>query len=175
MPIIPCFDPSTGASGGPAPGGSADPVTPPAAQSQSVGAGGSLSDVTFGAFTDPGGRISTYSATKTNVVGSATITGSGLGPYAIAGDADGEVLSIELDALDASSNVLATAVYTGSIATPTGGTSEWSQAASTDYTTTSTGSLSSGSAVIDGITYDGRQPNDYLKQFKIGLKNDETL
>jgi len=28
---------------------------------------------------------------------------------------------------------------------------------------------------IDGITYDGRQPNDYLKQFKIGLKNDETL
>lgn len=35
-----------------------------------------------------------------------------------------------------------------------GGVSEWSQAASTDFTTTSTGSLSSGSAVIDGITYD---------------------
>ena len=35
-----------------------------------------------------------------------------------------------------------------------GGISEWSQVASTDYTTTSTGSLSSGSAVIDGITYD---------------------
>jgi len=121
MPITPCFDPATGASGGAAPGGSADPVTPPAAQSQSVAAGGSLSDVTFGAFTDPGARISSYSATKTNVVGSATISGSGLGPYAIAGDADSEVLSIELDALDASANVLATAVYTGSIGSPTTG------------------------------------------------------
>lgn len=121
MPITPCFDPATGASGGAAPGGSADPVTPPAAQSQSVAAGGSLSDVTFGAFTDPGGRISSYSATKTNVVGSATISGTGLGPYAIAGDADGEVLGIELDALDASANVLATAVYTGSIGSPTTG------------------------------------------------------
>src|SRR5690606_27150588 len=27
---------------------------------------------------------------------------------------------------------------------------------------------------IDGITYDGSKPNDYLKQFKIGLK-DEVL
>lgn len=121
MPITPCFDPATGASGGAAPGGSADPVTPPAAQSQSVAAGGSLSDVTFGAFTDPGARISSYSATKTNVVGSATISGSGLGPYAIAGDADGEVLGIELDALDASANVLATAVYTGTIAAASSG------------------------------------------------------
>jgi hypothetical protein len=77
--------------------------------------------VTFGAFTDPGARISSYSATKTNVVGSATISGSGLGPYAIAGDADGEVLGIELDALDASANVLATAVYTGTIAAASSG------------------------------------------------------
>ena len=23
---------------------------------------------------------------------------------------------------------------------------------------------------IDGITYDGKKPNDYLKKFKIGLK-----
>lgn len=143
--------PSTGETGG---GGSVDPVTPPAAASQAVAAGGSLSAVTFGAFTDPGARIASYSATKTNVVGSATISGTGLGPYTISGAADGEVLLIELDALDSGGDVLATAAYTGSIALPTGGTSEWSQAASTDFTTTSTGSLSSGSAVIDGITYD---------------------
>ncbi len=28
---------------------------------------------------------------------------------------------------------------------------------------------------IDGITYDGTKPNDYLKQFKIGLKGEETV
>ena len=26
---------------------------------------------------------------------------------------------------------------------------------------------------IDGVTYDGHKPNDYLKQFPIGLKGDE--
>src|SRR5690606_31297129 len=28
---------------------------------------------------------------------------------------------------------------------------------------------------IDGITYDGRKPNDYLGQFTIGLKADQTI
>ena len=28
---------------------------------------------------------------------------------------------------------------------------------------------------IDGITYDGRKPNDYLKKFEIGLKGDTVL
>lgn len=28
---------------------------------------------------------------------------------------------------------------------------------------------------IDGVTYDGRKPNDYLKQFPIGLKNSQTI
>jgi len=28
---------------------------------------------------------------------------------------------------------------------------------------------------IDGITYDGHKPNDYLKQFPIGLKGDQKL
>ena len=72
MPITPCFDPTTGASGGAAPGGGSTPVTPPAAQSQDVAGGGSFAAVTFGAFTDPGGRINSYSAAKTNVVGSGT-------------------------------------------------------------------------------------------------------
>jgi hypothetical protein len=121
MPVFPCFDPTTGASGGAVPGGSADPVTPPAAASESVAAGGSLADVTFGAFTDPGARISSYAATVKNVVGSGTISGTGLGPYAFSGTADSEVITVELDARDASSNVLATAVYTGSIGSPTTG------------------------------------------------------
>jgi len=28
---------------------------------------------------------------------------------------------------------------------------------------------------IDGITFDGNKPNDYLKQFAIGLKGDDKL
>jgi len=28
---------------------------------------------------------------------------------------------------------------------------------------------------IDGVTYDGTKPNDYLKKFKIGLKGEETV
>ena len=156
MPITPCFDPTTGASGGAAPGGGGStPVTPPAAQSQDVAEGGSFSAVTFGAFTDSGGRISSYSAAKTNVVGSGTISGSGLGPYTFAGTADGEVITVELDALDGSGNVLATAVFTGSIA----GAPPSSELLQTwDFRTADTGALSgsgnitkdSGATVIVG-------------------------
>ena len=28
---------------------------------------------------------------------------------------------------------------------------------------------------IDGITYDGKKPNDYLKKFKIGLKGNDVI
>ena len=31
------------------------------------------------------------------------------------------------------------------------------------------------SEFIDGLTYDGRKPNDYLKQFPVGLKNSQTI
>ena len=103
--------------------GSVQPVTPPDAASESVAAGNTLADVTFSAFTDPGSRIASYAATKTNVSGSATISGSGLGPYAISGDADGEVLTIELDAKDSAGEVVATAVYTGAIAPASDGPS----------------------------------------------------
>jgi len=139
MPITPCFDPTTGASGGAAPGGGSTPVTPPAAQSQDVAEGGSFSAVTFGAFTDSGGRIASYSASKTNVVGSGNISGSGLGPYTFSGTADGEVITVELDALDGSGNVLATAVFTGSIA----GAPPSSELLQTwDFRTADTGTLS---------------------------------
>ena len=30
-------------------------------------------------------------------------------------------------------------------------------------------------AFIDGVTYDGRRPNDYLRQFEIGLRDDERV
>jgi nitrate/nitrite transport system substrate-binding protein len=31
------------------------------------------------------------------------------------------------------------------------------------------------SEFIDGVTYDGRQPNAYLDRFPIGLKGDQTV
>lgn len=130
--------------GGSAGGGSVDPVTPPAAQSQSVAQGGSFSAVTFGAFTDSGGRISSYSATKTNVAGSGTISGTGLGPYSFSGTADGEVLTVELDALDSGGNVLATAVFTGTIA---GAPPSSELLATWDFRSADTGTLS-GSGTI---------------------------
>ena len=145
---LPGFSPGGGAA-------SADPVTPPAAQSATAAEGDPLGAVTFAAFTDPGSRIASYQATATNVSGSATISGSGRGPYTILGAADGEVLTIELDARDASSNVLATAVYTGSIA----GAAPSSELLETwDFRTADTGTLSgsgnitkdSGATVIVG-------------------------
>jgi hypothetical protein len=100
--------------------------------------------VTFGAFADAGGRISSYSATKTNVAGSGTISGTGLGPYTFAGTADGEVLTVELDALDSGGNVLATAVFTGKIA---GAPPSSELLATWDFRTADTGTLS-GSGTI---------------------------
>jgi hypothetical protein len=122
-------------------------VTPPAAQSQTQPQGGSFAAVTFGAFTDSGGRIASYSASRTNVVGSGTISGSGLGPYSFSGTADGEVITVELDALDASANVLATAVFTGSIA----GAPPSSELLQTwDFRTADTGALSGSGNITSG-------------------------
>ena len=90
MAITPCFDPTTGASGGAAPAGGAEPVQPPAATSQSVAAGGAYATVTFGAFTDPDGVISSYSASQVNANGSTTWAGTGLGAYTASGAADGD-------------------------------------------------------------------------------------
>jgi hypothetical protein len=92
-------------------------VTPPAATSEAVAAGGSVTNWTFGAFTDPDGRIASYSATLVTVTGSGSLSGSGLGPYSITGTADGDAYTVELDALDGDGGVLATAVHAVSIAT----------------------------------------------------------
>lgn len=157
MPVLPSnaqtFPTISGTGGG---GGSVDPVTPPAAQSATALQGGSLAAVTFGSFTDPGNRIASYSATKTNVVGSATISGSGLGAYTISGAADGEVLTIELDALDGSGDVLATATYTGSIAGAAPGSEllqTWDFRTADNATLSGSGTITSGSGATDVVDY----------------------
>jgi len=98
------------------PGAPAGVVTPPAATSEAVASGGSVTSWTFGAFTDPDGRIDSYSATLVTVTGSGSLSGSGLGPYSITGTADGDAYTVELDALDSDGGVLATAVHTIAIA-----------------------------------------------------------
>ncbi len=159
MPVLPSNAqtfPTVSGTGGGGGGGSVDPVTPPAAQSATASQGGSLAAVTFGAFTDPGGRIASYAASRTNVVGSATISGSGLGPFTISGAADGEVLTIELDALDGSGDVLATATYTGSIAgSPPSSEllATWDFRTADNATLSGTGTITSGSGATDVVDY----------------------
>jgi len=101
--------------------GSVAPVEPPASTSEAVSAGGSPASKTFSAFTDTGSRISSYSASVTNAVGSTTVSGSGLGPYTFSGSADGDSFALELDALDGSGNVLATAVHAVDVAAAAAG------------------------------------------------------
>jgi len=91
-------------------------VTPPAATSEAVAAGGSVTSWTFGAFTDPDGRIASYTATLVTVTGSGSLSGIGLGPYSITGTAGGDAYTVELDALGGEGGVLATAVHTVDIA-----------------------------------------------------------
>ena len=162
MPIVPCFDPATGASGG-APsggGGSTTPPTPPAATSEAVASGGSASAKTFGAFTDPDGVIASYSATITNTVGSTSVSGSGLGPYSFSGSADGDSWVLELDALDSSARVVATAVHAVDVAAAGGGATpdtflDISGVASYDFLTTggSSGSGGEGNHTVAGLTW----------------------
>lgn len=111
--------PMFGGMGGAGAGAAADPapVTPPAATSEAVAADGAPAAKTFGAFTDPDGRIASYSAAITNAVGSTAIaSGSGLGAYTVSGYANGDGYVLRLTALDASGNPLATAVHVVDIA-----------------------------------------------------------
>tara|TARA_R110000823_G_C15909431_1_gene497623 strand:+ start:689 stop:1771 length:1083 start_codon:yes stop_codon:yes gene_type:complete len=97
-------------------GGTTTPVTPPADVVESIAAGGALADVEWSAFGDTGGRIASYVLTTNNVNGSATMTGTGVGPYVIAGEADAEVLLATLDAKDSAGDIVASAYYTGIVA-----------------------------------------------------------
>ena len=123
-------------------------VIPPDPVKVVVSAGGSFGDVTFGAFIDPKGLISSYTATVTNLQGTATISGSGLGPYTISGEANGESLVITLAAKDASNRVLGYATWAGTIALPTGGGS-WVDLVDLDFTdVTTTSALTAGSHTL---------------------------
>ena len=116
-------------------------VVPPDPVEVSVGSSGTLGPVTFGSFLDRRGIINSYSAAVTNLVGSATISGSGLGPYTISGAADGESIVITLSALDSSSNVLGHATWSGTQGTSSGGGS-WIDLRDLDLTDlTTTGNL----------------------------------
>lgn len=44
-----------------------------------------------------------------------------------------------------------------------------------DFPWTTDGYRAPTNEFIDGVTYDGRQPNDYLKQFPIGLKGEQKV
>jgi len=109
------FVPSAFFPVGAPPGAPAGVVTPPAATSEAVAFGGSVTSWTFGAFTDPDSRIASYSATLVTVTGSGSLSGTGLGPYSITGTGDGDAYTVELDALDGDGGVLATAVHTVTI------------------------------------------------------------
>jgi hypothetical protein len=127
-------------------------VVPPDPVKASVAAGGSFSDVTFSAFHDPKGLISSYTATATNLQGTATISGSGLGPYTISGEANGESLVINLAAKDASSRVLGYATWAGTIALPTGGGS-WVDLVDLDFTdVTTTSALPTGTSTLTFVS-----------------------
>jgi len=113
MPITPCFDPATGASGGASGGGggSAYDVSPPAATSQAKAAGAGLTAHTFGSFTGAdAGSIDGYSARIVNAVGSTSWSGSGLGAWTPSGDADGNAGVLALDAT-IGGTVVATALH----------------------------------------------------------------
>ena len=95
-------------------GGAAGAVAAPATTSQSVAAGATLANVTFGAFTDNDGVIVSYSASVTSS-GSATVSGTGLGPWSINGAVDGESGVLTLNALDSVGQVVGTAVHVWSV------------------------------------------------------------
>lgn len=123
-------------------GGSAASVTPPALTSEAVAAGGSPTAHTFGAFTDPDARITSYASAIEAAVGAVSASGSGLGPYTYSGATDGDSFAHTLTALDASGDPLATAVHAVDVAVPgvlVAGTPPTSQALASG--TTSSGSI----------------------------------
>jgi hypothetical protein len=135
MPVVPCFDPTTGASGGPSGGGggSAYDVSPPAATTEATSAGVALSAKTFGSFTGAdAGLIDGYTARTVNAVGSTAWSGSGLGAYTPSGGADGDAGVLALDAT-IGGVVVATALHDYSRAAAAGAAS-WAPLIAIDLT-----------------------------------------
>jgi len=85
-------------------------VRPPSPTASFVLAGQTISAKTFDKFTDREGIIRSYDVLlRTN--GSATVSGSGLGPYTLSGTADGDKGVIALRAKDEDGNTVATAIH----------------------------------------------------------------
>lgn len=119
------------------------PVDPPAPTSESTTTGTNFAVKTFDSFTDPDGRIHSYSLTIVNARGTASWSGSGLGPYTPT-SSDGDAGSLVLDALDSQSAVIASAVHTYDRASATSGGS-WGTLYDLDMTTvTNAGPFTSG-------------------------------
>lgn len=100
-------------------------VSPPAATSEAVASGGSLSAKTFGSFTGTdAGLITTYAHRVVNASGSTTWSDGGtddtLGPWTASGAADGSAGVLALDAY-IGSVVVATALHDYAIASSGGG------------------------------------------------------
>jgi hypothetical protein len=91
-------------------GGSGSTVQPPSPTSQLAGPGTTSLTHTFGAFTDTGSVISSYVASIIAAEGTASVSGSGLGAYTIS-VTGGSSFSLLLNARDASTKVVATAVH----------------------------------------------------------------
>jgi hypothetical protein len=111
--VFHCGSPGLGCAP-PASGGAA--VQPPTPTTQSVSAGGSPAAKTFSAFTDSDGLVASYSAAVVNAVGSASVSGSGLGAYTFSGTSDGGSFVLRLNALSSGGQILATAVHAVGIA-----------------------------------------------------------
>jgi len=129
-------------------GGSVSPVSPPSPTSESVASGGSFTAKTFGAFTDSGGRISSYVATTTSASGSTSWSGSGLGPYTASGSADGDAGTLSLTARDSGGNDLATAVHTYTRTAAAG--ESFVNTLTLDVTAMTSTTLSAGDNTVDG-------------------------
>lgn len=119
MPVVPVFPDSTGG------GATAYDVSPPAATSDAVASGGSLSAKTFGSFTGTdAGLITTYARRVVNASGTTTWSDGGtddtLGPWTASGAADGSAGVLALDAY-IGSVVVATALHDYAIASASGG------------------------------------------------------
>jgi hypothetical protein len=97
-------------------------VTPPAATSETVAAGGTPAAKTWSAFGDTDGIIDSYLSTIISAVGSTSSSGSGLGAYTYSGQADGDSYAHYLTAKDSAGSIVATAVHQVDIAAPAGAT-----------------------------------------------------
>lgn len=122
-------------------------VTPPSSTSDSKASGANFTAKTFGAFTDSSSVIASYQAATVNASGSASWSGSGLGPYTASSTA-GDAGSLLLNAKNAAGDVVATATHAYDRAAATA--AAWSALLDVDFKAlTTSGALSAGSTTLN--------------------------